>query len=74
MLALHRHVADLIWRAGRVHVDAALAKERFAAFLLLRQIVRDSLNPPLCVVDPGDQLTGVDCHARDFDHFIAVQI
>ena len=36
MLAEHWHVADLIGRAGRVHVDTAAAKERLAALSVVR--------------------------------------
>ena len=74
MLALHRHVADLVGRAGREHVDAAAAEEFFALLLLLGEIVRNALDAPLLVVDAGDELTGIGHHPRHLDDLGTVEI
>jgi hypothetical protein len=74
VLAFHRHVADLIRRAGIEHRDAALAEEALRGLLPVHCFFRDAGHMRVLRVDAVNELAGVDLHLRRLDDFIAVEI
>jgi hypothetical protein len=74
VLAAHRHVADLVGRAGGELLDAAAAEERLGASLGLRGLLGHALDAPVAVVDAGDELAGGDGRVRGLHHLVAVEV
>ena len=74
MLAAHRHVADLIRRAGIEHGDAALAEIALRLFLPLHRLLRHAGDVGVLRVDAVDELAGIDLGLRGLDHHVAIEV
>ncbi len=74
VLAHHRHVADLIRRAGGEHVDALGAEKRLPLLLHPHRILGDLAHLRVLAVDAHDQVAGVGLDRRHLHLLGAVEI